>query len=193
MSKLTILCCVLLLCSSFATGALAKSITIEGYILDSDGKPLPGVEIAVWVVGKEDAISTTKSDKTGKYILKGLTLSGSFDVAYTHSRLMPSVISRLAESENQQISKVLYRKGERVSASVAHDYVQSVDRIAFLALALAKDQRKQFLAHLQESDNTPQFGLRESIPLIVEGTQKDVSEAIEEERQAVLNRLKKLP
>ena len=97
----------------------AKTISITGLVYNDTGKAIPGVQVSVWVVGKTDSVASTRTRADGRYNLDGLQLSGSFDVSYTHSRFMVAVVSRLAETQSQSISKVLYAKGSRVPASVA--------------------------------------------------------------------------
>lgn len=134
-----------------------RKVLVEGFVFDSAGKPLGGVDVAVWVVGKEGAVTGRKTDPaTGKYSFEA-EVGGSFDVSYTMSRFHPSVVTHLAEKKNQQISKVLYQRGERIPASVAHELIQSIDRFGFLALSLPRESRTTFLARIDEMSGTKIF------------------------------------
>jgi hypothetical protein len=71
--------------------AAPKKITIEGYVFDTAGKPIGGVDVGVWVVGKVDSVGGgTTEPKTGKYSF-AMKLTGSFDISYTKSKYRLSV------------------------------------------------------------------------------------------------------
>jgi hypothetical protein len=98
--------------------------------------------------------------KTGKYSFE-VNVSGSFDVSFIMSRYFTSVVTHLAEQKDQQISKVLYVRGEKVPATAAHEYLQSVDRILFLACTLPVEKRVQFVGKFDsEPSNGGPFGLK---------------------------------
>jgi hypothetical protein len=127
-----------------------KKVHVEGYIFDSTGNPLGGVDVTVWVTGRPDSVAGTKSQGgTGKYSLDA-EVSDVFDVGYTMTNYRSSVVKYLAEKKDQHISKVMYQDGEKMPPSAAHAYVQSLDRIAFFAMTLERKQRAKFLLEFPE-------------------------------------------
>lgn len=112
-------------------------ITVDGKVMDSKNKPVGGVDVAIYVPGNKDAITSQKSHKeTGEYCFSNLKLSDAFDIVYTHSQYETSSVSRLADQDNQHISKTVYRKGEPKPLTAVHERFLSVRRFAFLASAI---------------------------------------------------------
>jgi hypothetical protein len=81
---------------------------IDGVIFDSSFKPVSGVDVSLFVAGRKDPVENQKSDpKTGKYSFK-VKLTDAFDIVFLHSRYQMASVSRLAENDDQHISKVIY-------------------------------------------------------------------------------------
>src|SRR5229473_2876931 len=111
-------CGYLVLLTSFA----AAQITVDGKVMDSANKPVGGVDVAIYVPGKKDPVSSQKSnDKTGEYRFSNLQLTGAFDIMYTHSIYETATVSRLADHDNQHVSKVIYKKGEPKPLTAVHE------------------------------------------------------------------------
>ncbi len=129
-----------------------QKVRLEGYVFDSGGKPLGGVKVSVWVVGKSGSVAGTRTaPDTGKYEFEA-DVKTPFEISYSLTNFDYSIVSLLADKKSQQISKVLYRDGEPMPASAAHALLQSADRIAFLTLSLPPDQRREFISNLAEVD-----------------------------------------
>src|SRR5262249_28282104 len=54
--------------------------------------------------------------------------------------------------KSQKISKVLYRRGEKMPPEAAHAFLHSVDRLVFLAALMPKEERQAFLRRFPEAD-----------------------------------------
>src|SRR6266851_1187615 len=84
-------------------------VNVEGKVLNSKNDPVGGVDVAIYVVGNKDPITSQKSDpKTGEYHFVRLQLAGAFDIMYTHTMYEATTVSRLTEQDNQHVSKVIY-------------------------------------------------------------------------------------
>lgn len=165
-----------------------KKITIEGVVFDSDRKPLLGVDVGVYVAGKKDSVMGGKiADKEGKYSFK-VEVSDSFNIAFTKSGYRPCVMKQLKEGEDHRISLILYRRGEAFPASAAHAYLQSVDRLVFLAIALEKGKRNDFLKQFPDA---PLFFLDERLNFS-EAPSIDIKIMLETEKDEILKRLQRL-
>lgn len=126
--------------------SVRAQITVEGKVLDSKNGPVGGVDVAIYVVGNKDPINSQKSDpKTGEYHFFKLELAGAFDIMYTHTMYETATVSRLAEQDNQHVSKVIYRKGEPRPLTAVHEQFTSARRLILLANALErKSDRDEF-------------------------------------------------
>ncbi len=141
-----------------------RRVHLEGYVYDSKGNLLPGVDVGTWVVGNAGSVGggTTGNGKKrpdgtmlpfGKYSFD-IAVQGPFDVTYSMTGYRSSVVENLAEKQGHQISKILYRTGEKMPASDAQAYVHSVDRISFLALLLpGRNERRKFLSKFPEGQS----------------------------------------
>ncbi len=140
-------CTILLLSAPF----LRAQITVDGKVIDSKKQPVAGVDVGIYVPGARDAIDTRKSGKNGEYSFQDLKLQGAFDIMYTHSMYETATVSRLAESDNQHVSKVIYLKGEPKAVSALHEQFLSARRLVFLAVALnSKDDRMAFASRIDK-------------------------------------------
>src|ERR1700687_1791168 len=82
-------------------------VVIDGFVFDSQGNALPGVVVSIHPSDKPGAAGSCVSDiVTGKYSFKA-NMGSSFDIVYTHSKYDPAVVSLLANSKPQHISKIL--------------------------------------------------------------------------------------
>jgi Carboxypeptidase regulatory-like domain len=164
-----------------------NKVHIEGYVFDSDRRPIAGVEVAVYVTGKTDSVIGTKTvEKTGKYSLDA-EITGPYDISFTQTKYRPRVVTQLCDRQDQRISITLYRKGEPVPATAAHTYLQSVDRLIFLAISLPKNKRKEFLNKFTDESEMV-FGLEEKFSLS-SLTAEDIRFALDQEREQVVKRV----
>jgi hypothetical protein len=123
---------------------------IDGVVLDSAFNPVPGVDVSLFVAGRKDPVESQKSDsKNGKYSFT-IHLTEAFDIVFLHSRYQMASVSRLAEKDNQHISKVIYLKGEPVPSTAADDQLHSAQRVIFLAASLPPRDRAPFLRQFNE-------------------------------------------
>ena len=130
---------------------LRAQITVDGRVIDSKKKPVAGVDVGIYVPGAKDPIASQKSRGDGGYSFPGLQLQGAFDIMYTHSMYDTATVSRLAESENQHVSKVIYLKGEPRTVTALHEQFLSARRLVFLAVALNnKDDRVAFAGRIDK-------------------------------------------
>ena len=139
-----------LLCLAISN-PLQGQITIEGKVLNSSGGNVGGAEVAIYVVGNRDAIDSQKSNATtGEYHFH-LKLSGAFDIMYTHSKYETATVSRLADQDNQHVSKVIYLKGEKKPLTAVQEQFLSARRLIFLANALDnKENQKIFVIRFED-------------------------------------------
>lgn len=165
-----------------------KTVHLEGYVYDSGGNPLPGVDVSVRIAGNAGSIGGGTTDmKTGHYSFD-IKVQGAFDLIFRMSNRRTSVVKYLTDKHTQQISKILYRKGEKMPASALHAYIQSLDRVSFLALSLPKVKRREFLESFPEVKE----GYYKFSPVKVgmrEGTNEDLGEMLNREAERVQNRL----
>lgn len=111
-------------------------IDVDGKTIDSAGKPVAGVDVAIYVPGTDDPIASQKTQPgSGEYSFPGLSPAGAFDIVFAHSKYELAVVSRLAEREGQHVCKVIYRQQEPIPASAYHERLQAISRLAFLANA----------------------------------------------------------
>ena len=135
------------------TGEEPKKVTIQGVVRNPGGGPLGGVEVTVWVLGKQDSVaSVTTEQADGSHKLVNLELSATYDIAYTHSRYQPTWLQHLATGKDQTISKVMYLRGEKMPAQAANEAIQSAEDIYMFALSLEKSARRPFLARFIRGD-----------------------------------------
>lgn len=125
---------------------VSAAVTVDGFVLDRGGGAVEGVTVSIITVGRADPITTIRTDKNGYYKMT-VTLTGAFDLTYTHSKYLHCVVERLAESKNQQVSKTIFLKSEAQSANALQDYLQTLDRTVFLAGALAGESRDKLLTY----------------------------------------------
>ena len=138
-------CAILFLSSPF----LRAQITVEGKVLDSKKKPVAGVDVGIYVPGAKDPVASQKSGANGEYSFQSVQLQGAFDIMYTHSMYETATVSRLAESDNQHVSKVIYLKGEPKAMTAMHEQFLSARRLTFLAVAINnKDDQIAFATRL---------------------------------------------
>ncbi len=151
-----------------------RPVHLEGYVYDSKGNLLPGVDVGTWVVGNAGSVGggTTGNGKPrpdgkmlplGKYSFD-INARGPFDITYSMTGYRSSVVENLAEKQSHQISKILYRTGEKMPASNAQAYIHSIDRISFLALLLPRgDERRKFLSRFPEGQSDWVFRWKEEV------------------------------
>jgi len=70
---------------------LAASVTLEGYVRDPAGNPVPGAKVAMALM---DPAFTTRTDSTGHYIIRDLP-PGTHSVTASSERLRPQTIPLL--------------------------------------------------------------------------------------------------
>ena len=130
---------------------LRAQITVDGKVIDSKSKPVGGVDVGIYVPGAKDPIASQKSSAKGEYSFQGLKLQGAFDIMYTHSMYETATVTRLAESDNQHVSKVIYLKGEPKAVTAVHEQFLSARRLVFLAVAINnKDDQIAFAGRLSK-------------------------------------------
>jgi hypothetical protein len=135
---------VLVLSLPFLKLSLLGQTTVEGKVMNSKNGAVGGVDVALYVVGNKDPIVSQTSDpKTGEYRFPNLHLSGAFDIVYTHAQYDTAVVSRLADQENQHVSKIIYMKGEPRPVTAVQEQFLSARRIVFLANGLESKNDKQ--------------------------------------------------
>jgi hypothetical protein len=61
-------------------GNAAQAATIQGIVKGMDGKPVAGAEVRAEVSKTKQVIGTAKTDKTGRYLIKGLTEGTAYKV-----------------------------------------------------------------------------------------------------------------
>jgi len=139
---------VLLLLTPFSVA----QITVEGKVMNNKNNPVGGVDVAIYVPGSTNPVVSQKTDsKTGEYRFLKLQVTGAFDIMYTHSMYDTSTVSRLAEGDNQHVSKVIYLKGQPKAVTALHEQFLSTRRLVFLAVAIdRKDDRTAFVARLAD-------------------------------------------
>lgn len=141
-----------------------KKPEVSGRVFDSDNRPLAGVAVTVWVMGKGDSVAKATTGKDGSYSIT-VEAESPFDVSFTKSKYRPCGVAYLAKQSPQQIGKVLYRRGEKMPVSAAHDHLQFVDRVAVLAASIAeKKERLAFKSALfgVDKDEDP-LGFKDGI------------------------------
>jgi hypothetical protein len=125
--------------------------TIEGVILDSNSHPVAGVDVSLLVPGRRDAVQSQRSDSAGKYSFN-IQLTEAFDIFFMNSRYQVASVSRLAERDNQHISKVIYLKGEPTPSTAVDDQLHSAQRVNFLAASLSLKDRESFLSRFDQME-----------------------------------------
>jgi hypothetical protein len=121
-----------------------KKVHLEGFVFDGAGKPIAGVSVSALVSGASGSAGTTRTDATGKYAFD-IDAAAPFDITYHHSQHYLGVVEYLADKKDQQISTVLYKRGQRMPASAAHAYYQALERLAFHASTLPRGDLKPFI------------------------------------------------
>jgi hypothetical protein len=170
-----------------------KKVRLEGFVYDSADKPLGGVDVSVWVTGKSGSVGGTQTaNQTGKYSVE-IEVSGAFDISYTMSNYKSSVVNHLAENNNQQISKVMYRKGEKMPPSAAHAYLQSLERMTFLANSLRKEARRDFLLKFPEGKEKDELldEFKDPSLLVIGELNQDLARNLKEDAQNASLRFRK--
>jgi hypothetical protein len=134
------------------TPSLEAQITVEGKVLDGSNHAVGGVDVAIYVPGNPSPIASQKSRPvTGEYHFDGLQLAGAFDIMYTHSQYDREIVSRLADQDNQHVSKVIYRKGQPRPLTAVHEQFSSARRFVFLASFLGSpNDRATFVGRVDE-------------------------------------------
>ena len=69
-----------------------------------------------------------------------------------NSRYQAASVSRLADKDNQHISKVIYLKGEPTPSTAVDDQLHSVQRVTFLAASLPLKDRASFLSRFDQME-----------------------------------------
>lgn len=170
-----------------AAGATDGKTYVNGVVLDRDKKPIAGAEVALLVTGKNDSVAGIKSERnTGAYRF-AVVLTGAFDISFTKAGYHPCVSKQLVEGHEHKISVVLYKRGERMSSSAAHDYLQSVDRLVFLMTAINRAGRDQFAKQFELMAETE--SLARPLPVLIEGSNKEVTALLADEQAGVRKRL----
>ncbi len=155
----------------------------DGYVFDSAGNPLAGVVVHAWLVGKAGTVVRGVTDVKGAYSLT-LAVAKSYDITYTKSGYLYAGVKRLAGTEDQHICKLLYRRGEKVTASAAQEHLQVLDRTLFLANMLHDKEAAVFLSELAGKESPRAlfaevpFEFRERIPEDVATSFRDAQTAI---------------
>jgi len=163
--------------------------TIDGVVLDSSFKPVGGVDVSLFVAGRKDPVESQKSDaKTGKYSFK-IQLNDAFDIVFLHSRYQMASVSRLAEKDNQHISKVIYLKGEPIPSTAADDQLRSAQRLIFLAASLPLPDRGPFLSQFTEFEpwmDPNRLKLTNDVPKAVRALWENEASMLEQRRTDLL-------
>jgi hypothetical protein len=162
---------------------------IDGVVLDSNFKPVGGVDVSLFIAGRKAPVESQKSDsKTGKYRFQ-TSLSEAFDIVFLHSQYQMASVSRLAENDNQHISKVIYLKGEPVPSTAADDQLHSAQRLIFLAASLRLPDRASFLDQFNRYEiwmDPNKLKLANEVPTAVRLLWKNESLSLEQVRIALL-------
>jgi len=145
------------------------------------------VEITILSFSSGAKIASATTDPTTGYYKIETQVQGTFDVAYSKTNYYYTVVSQLAEKKPQQISRVLYRDGEKVSAAAAHDILQSMDRLTFLLSALPKDDRLMVQRRLLKLQFPRTLVSKANIRL-EDGTAISVAEMLEQYRERIGHR-----
>lgn len=127
----------------------ARKTTISGAVFDSDDDPIRGVVVHILVAGKVGSVGRATTDIKGAFAI-ALDLSGPFDVTFTKNKYRGCGVSFLAKQTDQCIGKVLYRKGEKMPLSAAHDHLLFLDRMLFQSLTLEPKGRSILFATLSD-------------------------------------------
>lgn len=88
----------------------SQDVQIEGWVYDTAGTGLSGVQITVDQQGKITGPKDT--DGNGHYTVAVAAGRAISKITYNHSRFEPGVVPNLSEKRNHSISKVLYSPGE---------------------------------------------------------------------------------
>lgn len=138
--------------TSFRTPDQAgNDIVIDGSVQDSSGKAIPGVKVAVWIIGRNVPVDSVRTDEQGYF--KFMAKAGStFDIVYTHTRLEPCCIPWLVENKKQHINKVLYARGEKRPVGSYHEALVSTERMMLIAAAVPRQERKAIVNEFTEGN-----------------------------------------
>lgn len=143
---------ICLLTLGILTPPLEAQISVDGKVMGSKNQPVGGVDVAIYIPGNKTAIASQTSDyKTGEYHFAKLQLNSAFDIVYTHSKYELATVSRLANNDNQHVSKVVYLKGEPMPLTALQERFLSNRRLVFLATAIdSADDRAAFVRHFSD-------------------------------------------
>lgn len=124
---------------------LQAPVKIEGWVYDSGGNGLDGVQVTAEQQGVVRGPATTKD--LGRY---ELTVPGGTpisNVTYDHSKFEPGVVPNLSDKQSHNISKILYRPGERRSAQAHVDQLAAYELL--LVAAVGNTPNPRMLAMVQ--------------------------------------------
>jgi hypothetical protein len=190
MIRLSLSFLVLAILVQTADSQQPKKVKIEGYVYDAARMGIAGVDVTVWVAGRGDTIAGTRTNQDGKYGLE-VMVTDSFDIAYTKSKYNLSVVTPSSKKNDQQISRVLYLKGDKMPATAAHTFVQSINRVSFLASTIPKKMRKDFFAKFPDLGDERLPSDHAKLFIVVEAS-AETNELISAEWQNSANSLNKL-
>jgi hypothetical protein len=156
----------------------SEEVTIDGFVVDSQRKPMVGVTVSIISFGKKDPVKTTVTGKDGHYEFKKIRVNTTYDLWYTHTRLDPAIVESLSAKKNQHINKTLYVMGEKRSVAALQETMQTYERMMFHALAVDEEDRQAVLVSLDAK------GMKKGMESLLHSsylTSKDVRPQIREE------------
>jgi 5-hydroxyisourate hydrolase-like protein (transthyretin family) len=165
-------------------------VTVDGIVVSSSGKPIPGVAVSIMSSGKKEPVRRVVTDKNGRYMIK-IKIESTYDLWYSHTRLDFAVVSHLSAGKNQHINKVLYATGEKRPVSAYQDTLQSMERGLFHVLTLGKDDRKAVVKVMEETGVVTTVG-KTSLSSLVGEIPTEMRGYLEEKRRTVMTLYLKL-
>ena len=161
------------------TTSASPQITVTGVVYGSNGKPIDGVAVSLYVPGATKSVRTVRSNGGGRFELRASTMR-AFEIVYSHSRYDLEVVCWLAGVEDHSISKIIYKRGEKRPLAALHATLESAERVAVSRNLLAPDKRDAFL-ELVNLDGAPHVYATDEIESLIQP-----EDGIDENRVAAL-------
>ena len=118
--------------------AAQSRFKIEGTVTTSSGRPVPGVVVKIDRPGTP-SVSTNASGIYGLGIDGGPPIG---QLSYSHTNFDYAVIENLSGDRSQNISKVLYARGEKRPAVAVVDTLGAYEQLLVALLVLPPGQRQ---------------------------------------------------
>ena len=128
--------------------ALAHAQNVKGTVVDDVGKPIPGVDVTIYPVGRSNPIAHVKTDAQGNYNLQPRG-QAPLDLAYTHTKMVPAFVTLLSGSSGQNINKVMYLKTTQ-AVQTNQAKLEAMDRLLYLVAAVPERERHALVASFAE-------------------------------------------